>query len=82
MKYLIIATLLFTACVATQTVLRNPDGTVAPDPESMPEGRQICLNMCRKIGREYQEYRYDGKCVCRQKPKEVTPPTPATPQQM
>ena len=45
------------SCATTGEALR-------PTPEQMPEGRQICRALCSSYGRDYKEYRTDGKCVC------------------
>lgn len=48
-------------CLSCATVPTRP----APDPEQMPEGRRKCRAMCAKVGRAFEEYRYNGDCVCK-----------------
>lgn len=53
-----IAAVLLFSCATTETM-------PAPTPEQMPQGRVLCKAMCASYGREYREYHYDGKCICK-----------------
>lgn len=44
----------------------NADGTPAPFPSEMAEGRRDCSLMCQAAGLTFQEYRTDGKCICQE----------------
>ncbi len=68
MKYLI--AVLLTNCATVQ----SPEGYL-PTPEQMPQGRVQCRALCASYAREYVEYRYDGKCVCRGEGSLNTNPT-------
>lgn len=57
-KLCAIAGMLIVACAHDEHV--DPK----PLPEQMPQGREICKALCASYRRPYQEYRYDGKCVC------------------
>lgn len=46
------------SCVTVDNELKKPL------PEEMPQGRQVCKALCSSYGRDFQEYRPDGKCVC------------------
>lgn len=43
----------------------GPSSELRPTPEQMPIGREVCNAMCSSYGRNFGDYRYDGKCVCK-----------------
>ena len=59
-EYALITWLLFTACVTAGSNARP-----SPTPEQMPEGRKVCAELCAEHKREFQEYRYNGDCICK-----------------
>lgn len=76
MKPLVLAVLVLSGCVIGPERRRMGPYGPAPLLEEMPAGRLQCKMECGALGRGFQEYTYDGACICQNDPRAPKSPTP------